>query len=82
MGVYIKNTTKEELIEWVKLVWPHGDYDEHTFDNVINIETPHGRLIDTDVLARKIVESNYGVDFINKTTALIIDTPIVMEAEE
>ena len=48
---------------------------------LVEIKTPHGRLIDTDVLARKIVESNYGVDFINKTTALIIDTPTVIEAE-
>lgn len=48
---------------------------------LIEIKTPHGRLVDEKELAIKIVESNYGVDFINKTTALIIDAPTVIEAE-
>lgn len=48
---------------------------------LIEVIEPHGRLIDANVLARKIVESNYGVDFINKTMALIMDTQTVIEAE-
>ena len=81
MGVYIKNTTKEELIEWVKLVWPHGDYDEHTFDNVINIEVPHGRLIDeTRINDATVWRGGYD----NRICGHIFETdaPTIIEAEE
>lgn len=74
MGIYIKGAT---LSVELKEIFKELDI----MDNLIEVKTPHGRLIDTDALARKIVESNYGVDFINKTTALIMDTPTVIEAE-
>ena len=77
MGVYIKGVTESQLM---KVIINSTEFMPDDFE-VIEVKTPHGRLIDTDVLARKIVESNYGVDFINKTTALIIDTPTVIEAE-
>lgn len=81
MGVYIKNTTKEELIEWVKLVWPYGDYNDNTFDNVINIETPHGRLIDADKLPIRDISIEYYA--INGVTEDDIDNaPTVIEMEE
>lgn len=89
MGIYIKEMTMPQngcsrcfndecLLPYSEYV-PKGN--RHPNCPLIEVKTPHGRLIDTNALARKIVESNYGVDFINKTTALIIDTPTVIEAE-
>lgn len=74
MGIYVKGAT---LSVELKEIFKELDI----MDNLIEVKTPHGRLIDTDALARKIVESNYGVDFINKTTALIMNAPTVIEAE-
>ena len=77
MGVYIKGVTKSQLM---KVIINSTEFMPDDFE-VIEVKVPHGRLIDTDALARKIVESNYGVDFINKTTALIMNTPTVIESE-
>lgn len=81
MGYYIKCTREQmELVLYDE--WKKGSFEKLINEGtVIEVAEPHGRLIGEDVLARKIVESNYGVDFINKATALIMDTPTVIEAE-
>ena len=34
-------------------------------------------LIDTDTFVRSVVESGFGVDFINRVTGLLMDTPTI-----
>lgn len=35
------------------------------------------RLIDADAFVKSVVKSGFGVDFINRVTALLIDAPII-----
>lgn len=47
---------------------------------LIEIKTPHGRLIDEDALCYEVVKKG-GVDFIYAATSCIKDTPTVIEAD-
>ena len=76
MGVYIKKLQAKKVEAIFTMLGLHIEDGD-----IIEVSEPHGRLIGEDALARKIVESNYGVDFINKATALIMDTPTVIESE-
>lgn len=86
MGIYIKDYKIpsgecEHLILDFESMTAFAAFGDRKHYKLVEVTEPHKRLIDADVLARKIVESNYGVDFINKTMALIMDTPTVIEAE-
>lgn len=47
---------------------------------LIEIKSPHGRLIDEDALCYEVVKKG-GVDFIYAATSCIKDTPTVIEAD-
>lgn len=75
MGVYIKGVTKQELM---KVIINSTEFMPDDFE-VIEVKTPHGRLIDEDdihtgIRMEKNTEHRYFIDRVN--------APTVIEAEE
>jgi len=71
MGVYIKGVTKSQLM---KVIINSTEFMPDDFE-VIEVNTPHGRLID----AEKIVRFETRLE--NGTAICTVDAPTVIEAE-
>ena len=80
MGVYIKNMTKQQALLWLHYQMPFCfDIDD---DSIIEMEEPHGRLIDADKLMDDI-KRNSASYFADDFAREWVDVqPTVIEAED
>ena len=81
MGVYIKGVTKSQLM---KVIINSTEFMPDDFE-VIEVKTPHGRLIDADAVTEKMWQAENESCFYELDDVVSVDdidnAPTVIEAE-
>lgn len=90
MGIYIKGISKEEFLSMYHST-RHGTYIGFNPEAITEIEEPHGRLIDTNVLCERLLTAWDTADkdarqiicevMADAVTPIVVGTKTVIEAE-